>query len=179
MASTSHIALLRGINVSGKNLIKMAELKEGLTEAGLSDVSTYIQSGNILFKSALDPESSTRLIESTLLKDFDIQVPVMVFARTYLEEIVKHQPFEFEIEPNKLAISFLSNVVDAVLLTELDHLILQDESVEMGDQVLYLYYPNGQGRSKLSGNAIERKLGVTSTARNWNTVNKLLALSDY
>lgn len=179
MSSTSYIALLRGINVSGKNLIKMADLREALLDVGLSDVSTYIQSGNILFKSEQDPESLTRLIESTLLKDFDIQVPVMVFARTYLEEIVKHQPFEFDTEPNKLAISFLSNAVDSVHLSELDHLIMQGESVEMGDQVLYLYYPNGQGRSKLSGNAIERKLGVTATARNWNTVNKLLVLSDY
>lgn len=179
MASYSYIALLRGINVSGKNLIKMVELKEALTTAGLTDVSTYIQSGNILFKSERNPESLTILIESVLLKDFDIQVPVIVFNRTYLQEVIRNQPFNFEFEPSKFAISFLSDQVDAEFLSGLHPLMTQSELIEIGEHALYLYYPNGLGRSKLTGSAIEKKLGLTSTARNWNTVNKLLALSDY
>ncbi|MCB0478474.1 MAG: DUF1697 domain-containing protein [Crocinitomicaceae bacterium] len=166
----NYASLIRGINVSGKNIVKMAELRTALEKAGLKEVQTYIQSGNILFSSEQEQEYGGEIIRNVLDSEFDVQAPVVTFDLAYLEKVMEANPYKNE-DPKKVAIGFLNTTPEIMDLPG-----VVDEKYAIGENCIYLFYPSGMGKSKLSNAVIEKKMNVVSTMRNLNTCGKLVDL---
>jgi uncharacterized protein (DUF1697 family) len=166
-----HIALLRGINVGGNKMVAMSELRELAGRLGLKEARTLLQSGNLVFRSNKKPAQ----LETMLEKELE---GVDVFVRTAEEwaEIVAGNAFpdEAKRDPARLVVMLLKKPASAAALRA----AIVGREVARGDgRHLYLYYADGQGRSKLTNAVIERTLGTRGTARNWNTVMKLASLA--
>jgi uncharacterized protein (DUF1697 family) len=177
----TYIALLRGINVSGHKLIKMETLRKVLEELNFKNISTYIQSGNILFQS--DEKSIPKLekqIIDLIYKHFSFDVPVTIVTPADLKKIVKDNPYaERKLEdPAQPYVSFLSEVPSAEKLEILKAIDFKGDNFINIDKALYINYVNFAGNSKLSNAIIESKLKLSSTARNWKTVLKLIELAE-
>jgi uncharacterized protein (DUF1697 family) len=175
----TYIAILWGINVSGQKLIKMAALKVAFEEAGFRNVMTYIQSGNIIFRSEGNNEDVLALRVSKLIRDnFGFEVPVIIRTSTALAGIISSNPFlkEKGILEEKLHVTFLSEAPDKTRQQELEKLSFGNERFVIQGREICLYCPNGYGNTKLSNNFFENKLKITATTRNWSTVNKLAGL---
>jgi len=172
------VALLRGVNVGGKT-INMEPLRAALEELGFCNVRSYVQSGNIVFATRqASPNRLSKAIEQRILRDFDLSIRVLVKTLKEIEEIVKRNPFvkDKAIDQSKLHITFLSEGPKMASTSDLEGLATNGERFHVIDQQIYLYCPNGYGRTKLSNNTIEKKLSVVATTRNWRTVNALLAM---
>jgi uncharacterized protein (DUF1697 family) len=171
-----YIAMLRGINVGGHKRIKMDQLRDSLEALGLQQVKTYIQSGNVVFKTATtSPAALTKKIESKILSQFGF--PVSVICRTVheIENIIKNNPFmnQAELDHEKFHVAFLSQVPAPAALKRLAGLTLApDQSCCLGREV-YLYFPNGHSGSTLWKHPLDGVLSVVTTTRNWRTVNTL------
>ena len=176
--TTTYVALLRGVNVGGNRKVPMAQLRECLAALGFTDVRTYLQSGNAVFRatSASTGEVAVR-IEEVLGQQLGFDVPTVVWTGAELAQVVTSNPFpEIESEPTKLVVSFLAGPVPPQIAAAFDLSDLPERG-QVGDRVVYLHYPDGQGVSKLVPAMLERRLGgVWGTARNWRTVTELLAL---
>jgi uncharacterized protein (DUF1697 family) len=162
------IAMLRGINVSGHKIIKMEQLRASFTAIGFSNVKTYIQSGNIIFEASNDSTASlSEKIGQRILRDKE------------MEQIIKRNPFPKmpAIDHSKLHVTFLEDDPPKNALEQLLPLAAKPEQIHIMSQEIFLYCPNGYGISKLSNTAIEKKLSVGATTRNWKTVNTLLAMA--
>lgn len=172
------IALLRGINVGGKNKLPMKELVATLQADGFADVSTYIQSGNVVFKSpTCNAERIAAQIAAALTKSHGIDTHVHVVSAAQLNKAVAANPFPIpENEGNKLHLNFLEQAPEAPDRDSLDALKNPSESWLLDDNIFYLHAPDGIGRSKIAARA-EKLLGVAATARNWRTVLKLQAMA--
>ncbi len=175
----THVALLRGINVGGKNKLPMKELTAMFVDAGCSDVRTYIQSGNVVFRpgSALGEEVSS-LISESILSRFGYRVPVVIRSAAELQQVVEANPFvETGAEADKLHVVFLAETPD-----EADAQGLApdrspgDEFAVLGREI-YLHCPNGFAGTKLTNSYFETRLSTTSTTRNWKTVLRLLDMA--
>lgn len=173
------IALLRGINVGGKNKLPMKNLVVLFQDAGCNNVRTYIQSGNVLF------EASARVlgrlpntIKGAIKRNFGYDVPVVIRSATQLAEIVRKNPFVKRGEDEaRLHVMFLADKPPPALFKQLDpHRSDPDEFVVRGADI-YLCLPNGAAKTKLTNAYFDSKLKTVSTGRNWRTVNKLLALT--
>jgi uncharacterized protein (DUF1697 family) len=176
----TYIALIRGVNVSGKNMMKMPALVKTFESVGLKDVSTYLQSGNVLFKTEeTDPVVFQEQIYNQISKDFGFSVPVMIIEPEYISKVRDNNPFlkREDIDLTKLYVTFLSKKPDESDLAKIDAGLYAPEEYMVTEKVIYLYYPAGAGHSKLHNNFFEKKLKVTATTRNWNTVNTLVELS--
>jgi uncharacterized protein (DUF1697 family) len=173
-----YVALLRSVNVAGRSL-GMARLREVLTDAGFSDVVTYIQSGNVVFTSASrSAQAAATRAETAIKESFRVDVPVLVRTRGELERVVERQPFAKRHDPKSLHVTFLSARATATRAGAIDGTrYLPDEFVVDGHQV-YVACPNGYGRTKLNNTFFERSLQTVATTRNWNTVRKLLELTE-
>ncbi len=165
-----YTSFIRGINVSGKNIVKMADFRLELEKAGLEDVQTYIQSGNVVSNSKSESEEVSKTIVGVLKDHFDVNVPVMTMDLDYLKKVIASNPYKNE-DPKKTAIGFLNKTPEMMDLPG-----IKDEKYAIGDQCIYLFYPSGMGKSKLSNALIEKKMEVVSTMRNLNTCNKMLDL---
>lgn len=172
-----YIALLRGINVSGKRKIKMADLREMCEKMGLEKVQTYIQSGNIIFE---NEEEEAAVLEKALKTQiqttFGFDVPVMVMTQAYLQEVVENNPFLQQneaLETKLLHVTFLAAKPSEDLVEALKEKDYGTDEFEVVENRVYLYFPNGYGRTKLTNNIFEKKLQVAATTRNWRTLNKL------
>ena len=173
----TYIALLRGINVSGQKLIKMADLRVSLEKAGFKGAKTYIQSGNIILQSAEeDPKVIEEQVKSLILKDFGFDVPTFVTTAEYLEDTVKNNPFP-EAEMKKIYVSLLDEKPEQERVDALNAADFSPEEFVIDDMRVYLFAALGAAKSKLSNNYFESKLKVKATSRNWNTINKLIALA--
>lgn len=161
------VAFIRGINVGGNKPLPMAVLKSACESAGLSDVRTLLQSGNVIFNTT--HRNPAALIEKAL----DMDVTVIVRTIDELRKIIDKNPFEHEAknDPGRLVVMFLEREPSATLESP------GREVIEPSGRELFIYYPDGQGRTKLTNAFIEKKLGMRGTARNWNTVTKLLAMA--
>lgn len=176
----TYIAILRGINVSGQKIIKMAALKDAFEASGFRNVLTYIQSGNIIFRSEGKKEDVLALKIRKLITDkFGFEVPVIIRRSTDLAGIITSNPFlkEKGIREDKLHVTFLSEVLENKRKQELEKISFGNELFFISGKEIYLYCPNGYGNTKLSNNFFENKLKLTATTRNWATVNKLLHLA--
>jgi uncharacterized protein (DUF1697 family) len=173
--------MIRGINVSGQKRVKMELVKEAYETAGFGDVVTYIQSGNIVFTSEdSSKDSVASTVQEVLKKLLDLDVIVFMRDRNEFQAIVDGFPFEKE-DTSKSHVTFLlaepaegSNHA----IEELNKLKAEPEQFHVAATEIYLHCPNGYGRTKLSNNNIEKKLGVAATTRNWNTVTALLDMAD-
>lgn len=173
------IALLRGINVSGQKKIKMAHLKSLFEETGFKNVSTYIQSGNVFFTSA---EKISNKIENKITlaikKKYGFEVPVIVVTSDYIEKILKNNPFiKKKTDIERLYVTFLSEKPSEENINKLGAVNYSPEEYFIDQKIIYLHYPNGFGKARLSNNLFENKLKVTATSRNWKTVNKLFEMT--
>ena len=176
-----HLALLRGINVSGHNMIKMEALKNMLENMGYSDVETYIQSGNVFVTT--DEESGSAVgfaIKQEIYKVFGHDVPVIVVTKNDLELCFKNNPFlkEKEVDTKKLYVAFISKELPSSAINELKiSQFKPDEAVIDGNRI-FIKYDIGAGKTRLDQKYIEKKLNVVATMRNWNSVTKLLEMYD-
>jgi uncharacterized protein (DUF1697 family) len=172
-----YLALLRGVNVSGKNLIKMIDLKAVLLKQNFQDVDTYIQSGNLIFSSEIQDRSKIEeIIQSCIFEQFKLTVPVIVLTSYELNQIITKHPFQSDPNsaPSLYYITFFNQAVDYLNLKKLENRLSEGESIFLTPNCLYLHCPNGYGNTKLSNHWIENKLGVVATSRNWNTCLTLL-----
>jgi uncharacterized protein (DUF1697 family) len=174
-----HIALLRAINVGGRNAVAMADLR-GLCEAlGCTGVRSLLQSGNLVFQDRRGGAALERLLEEETRKRLSLAVDYVVRSSAEWQTVIAHNPFpaEAERDPGHLLVLFLKQAAEEKSVQALRSAIRGRESVQADGKQLYLVYPDGIGRSKLTNTLIESKLGVRGTARNWNTILKLAELT--
>jgi uncharacterized protein (DUF1697 family) len=177
-AGKPFVALLRGVNVGGKAKVPMGELRSSLSALGFEDVVTYIQSGNVVFRS---PEGSAdelaARIQNQIAKEFGVSPTVLIRTPAELRRIAKANPFESAgRDGSKLHVFFLSRRPAAKAVAGLDPDRSPPDEFRVKGREIYLLFPNGYGRTKLTIDYFERKLGVDATARNWNTLLKLIDL---
>lgn len=173
----AYIAILRGINVSGQKKIKMDELREALASLGFSNLTTYIQSGNVVFQAT--PEDNLVLaqkIHNRIEESFGFDVPVLVRSIDEWQQVVDNFPFKGIEELNRLLVTFLEEKPTRVPKEDIDALKASRDQVVYGEKEIYLYVPDGYGNSKLNNNTLERKLNVRATTRNWKTTLTLLQM---
>lgn len=175
---TMYIALLRGINIGGHNKLPMSELAALMTGMGLRDVQTYIQSGNVVFRSAAkDRAALAAKISAAIRAQHGFEPLVWLLDAAELREAMANNPYpEAEAVPTSLHLLFLAKVPPHPKLEELDALRAGRERYTLAGKLFYLHAPDGVGRSKLAASA-ERLLGVATTGRNWNTVCKLAEMA--
>ena len=175
----AYVALLRGINVAGKNMLPMKDLVAVCSKAGCSDVKSYIQSGNLVFraKSALAPRLP-QLIEKAIADRFGARVPVVVRSAEELRRVAKGNPFlRAGADVGTLHVAFLSAPPSAASVAALDPNRSPPDQFTVRGREIYLQCPNGLGRTKLTNQYFDSKLEITCTVRNWRTVLKLLELA--
>ncbi|HRI01060.1 MAG TPA: DUF1697 domain-containing protein [Saprospiraceae bacterium] len=181
-STTQYIAILRGINVSGHRLIKMDQLKQMITTLGFHQVSTYIQSGNIVF-STVKKESSiiAEIISTKILEQFSFEVPTIVLLKEEMEQIIKSNPFlkDPKKDPSFFYITLLSEKPNPKLYDLLKAEKNQPDEFILEGSTIYLYCPNGYGKTKLTNGFFEKKLNVMATTRNWKTINELLKIAKH
>jgi len=176
----NYIALLRGINVSGHKIIKMELLREVMVNNGFHHVSTYIQSGNIVFDSDNEnPAALEHQISQIIFKHFGFDVPVRITTLPELQQIVEENPFLKESleNPTQPYVAFLSDVPSNNNLQHLQAVHFGNDLFVHKNRVLYLWYADSTANTKLTNAAIEGKLKLKATSRNWKTVLKLITLS--
>jgi uncharacterized protein (DUF1697 family) len=174
----TYIALFRGINVGGNNMLPMKELTAVLEKLGADSVKTYIQSGNAVFQhqTASASQLSSR-IGTAIKENHGFEPQVFLLDLGEMEQVIASNPFpEAESEPKTLHLYFLASEPRNPDLKALDSLKQDNEQFKLTDKVFYLYAPDGIGRSKLAAR-VEKALGVAVTARNWRTVCKILELA--
>ncbi len=171
-----YIIFLRAVNVSGKNLIKMSELKDKLSNSGFLNVKTYIQSGNIIVNTAENRESVISTIKTILTNYFELDIDVFVLTKNELQTFLDHNPFSIDLPKNKVYFTFLNKTPAQEEIDNFHNIDLAPEEFKIVNNILYFYLPEGMANSKLNNNFIEKKLKVRGTGRNVNTINKMLSL---
>lgn len=179
VSKAKHVALLRGINVGGKNKLPMKNLTAMFTEAGCIDVETYIQSGNVVFDANSSvARSLPSAIAAAIAEQFGYRVPVVIRSAEELADVVDKNPFlKRGVDAGTLHVAFLASVSDAKSVAELDCRRSPGDSFEIRGRHIYLWLPNGVARTKLTNDYFGRTLRTTSTLRNWNTVQRLLEMT--
>ena len=171
------IALLRGINVGGNNILPMKDLRALLESLGLNDVQTYIQSGNCVFRSdALSPDDLSDQIATTIEKQFGFRPPTLVINKGELAQAIDANPFP-DGDPKTVQLSFLFEKAENADLDTLKSLKVPSEQFTLTDKVFYLHAPDGIGRSKLV-EKISKCIPVEMTGRNLRTAQKLLDMAN-
>jgi uncharacterized protein (DUF1697 family) len=175
---TAYVALFRGINVGGR-VIKMDDLKTMYRTLGFGDVITYIQSGNVVFSSdETDEARIRRRIEEGFEQTFGYHVDVIIRSADELQAIIAKNPFQDQPDKasNWVVVSFMAAPPDEAAQAELRKSYAGPEEIFILGRDVYIYYPNGIGRSKLTLSLIEKKLKTVGTARNLNTILQLRKL---
>ncbi len=174
---TIYVALLRGINVGGKNSLPMQDLRDIFAALGCEDVKTYIQSGNAVFRSVGARMLLSSNIAAAVKKRFGFTPKVLLLNVDDYQSILSANPFPDAIDdPKSLHVSFLSEIPSDPDLNSLQALASPTESCELLGNAFYLHAPDGIGRSKLAAK-VEKCLGVPATGRNWRTASKLAELA--
>lgn len=179
--TTMYAALLRGINVGGAKKVPMAELRTLLGELGHGAVRTYLNSGNAVFSSENDDTDALAAgLERAIAKRFGFEVACIVRTGSYLKAVADACPFPAEeLEGKQLHATFFSGPAEPERFAGIDPKAFAPEEFRLGDQVLYLYAPDGLGRSKLAEalNKPSVLKGIDATSRNWNTVKALVEMT--
>ena len=170
---TAFVALLRGINVGGKNILPMKAFRELLATLGCTEVATYIQSGNAVFKHSGNSAELAELISTAVESGFGYRPSVMVLTADEFDAVTEANPFAADAsEPKFLSVWFVQEPITSANTIRMDEIKTGGEKYQLTDSAVYLFAPNGVGRSKLAG-GMEKCLGVPATARNWRTVGKI------
>ena len=175
-----YISMLRGINVSGQNKIAMPDLKRLYEALGMENVQTYVQSGNVVFTCELyDKARLAMAIEAGIQEQLGHTVSVFIRELLEFERVAAGNPFlsNVQVDPAFRHVTFLYATTSVIILTDLPSPNADGDEYAAGEQAIYLYCPNGYGRTKLSNTYFERKLKVAATTRNWKTVNALLDMA--
>lgn len=178
---TKHLALLRGINVSGHNMIKMDALKKMLENMGFQNVETYIQSGNVFVDSEEEHAASVGFkIKQEIAKVFGHDVPVVMVSKADLDLCFKNNPFlkEKDCDTKKLYVAFISKELSPLAINDLKISNFKPDEAIIDGARIYIKYAVGAGKTKLDQKYIEKKLNAVATIRNWNTVTTLLTMYD-
>jgi uncharacterized protein (DUF1697 family) len=173
------IAFLRGINLGSQRRVGMGPLRDLLEGLGYEDVRTHLQSGNVVLGATATPARLQKELEEAIAGEFGIEVDVIVRTRDELAKVVARDPLgKVADNPSRYLVSFLSAKPDPKRVRELKKLNVAPEQFVVVGRELYAWHPGGVQASKLSKALADGKLGVTATARNWNTVTRLLELAD-
>ena len=168
--------------MTGHNSIKMAELSLIYKQVGFKENKTYIQSGNVVFKSgpAISEKEMSGKIERAIFEKYGYNVPVMIRNIDEVKILFSTNPF-LEIEnfdPSKMAVVFLHEIVTDIQLEKMRNINYPPDKYQIAGREIFIYCPNGFGRTKLYTNFFEAKMGVTGTARNWKTITSILSLAE-
>jgi len=173
------IALLRGINLGSRRRVAMGDLRDLLESLGYEDVKTYLRSGNVVLTSDLPDEKLGRELEKQIEAKLGVDPRVVVRTRDELADVLARDPFEDTADdPKRYQVTFLSAEPDPERVRKLAELDVEPEQFVVSGREIYAWHPEGLQRSKLASALTDERLGVTATARNWNTVTKLRALAD-
>lgn len=175
----THILLLRGINVSGHNMIKMESLTKMLISMGFENVQTYIQSGNVILQSDETPSKIAFTIKQEIFKEFGHDVPVIIINQNDLQECLSNNLFlkEKEADLKKLYVAFVSMELNENSIHDLKISNIKPDEVQLDRNKIFIKYDISPAKTRLDQKYIEKKLNVKATIRNWNTVLKLIELS--
>jgi uncharacterized protein (DUF1697 family) len=176
-----YIAMLRGVNVGGHNRIKMEVLRALCGALKLRDAQTYVQSGNVVFRTEeRDRAALAKRLESGIGKKAGFRPSVILRTATELRRVIARNPVAKRrgIEPGKLLVTFLSGEPSAEGREKVRGIKCDPEEIWIEGCELYTYFPNGAGKSKLKWSTMDKMLGVAGTARNWNSVMKLLEMAE-
>ncbi|MFZ0793618.1 MAG: DUF1697 domain-containing protein [Candidatus Korobacteraceae bacterium] len=173
-----YVALLRGINVGGKHIVPMQQLAEIFTRAKCGNVRTYIQSGNVVFTaSPRVAKALPALLAKKLEERFGFPVPVVLRNREELAEAARNNPFlKAGLPQPTLHVYFLADIPSVDAVKTLDPQRSAPDAFHLSGREIYLHVPNGMGRTKLTSTYFDSRLKTVCTARNWNTVLKLLEM---
>jgi uncharacterized protein (DUF1697 family) len=175
------VAMLRGVNVGGHNKIKMQELRALCASLKLRNAQTYVQSGNVVFRTEeRDLELLTKRMETGIGKKFGFRPSVILRTTAEMRGVIARNPFAKRrgIEPGKLLVTFLVGEPSAEAREKLREMKPEPEELRIDGREVYIYFPNGMGRSKLPWPAIGEILKTSGTGRNWNSVMKLLEMAE-
>jgi uncharacterized protein (DUF1697 family) len=175
------ICMLRGVNVGAHNRVKMDDLKKLCTSLKLRDPQTYVQSGNIIFKTdERDLSKLTKNLEAAIHKKFGFQTDAILRSTKDLRDVVAKNPFakRKDIHPGKLIVTFFSDDPGEDARKQVRSIKCDPEELFIEGREAYIYFPNGAGRSKLNWAVIPKTLKVQGTARNWNSVTKMLEIAE-
>ena len=174
-----YVALLRGVNVGGKNKLPMADLRDIFTAAGCAAVQTYIQSGNVVFEAAQDlAERVPEIVTRAIRRQFGFETAVVMRSSEELRRVVASNPFDTSGDPRFLHVAFLEDTPGAEAVSRLDPQRSPPDAFAVRGRNVYLHYPNGVARSKLTNEYLAAQLQTASTMRNWRTVLSLLKMVD-
>ena len=176
---TRYVSLLRGVNLGARNKVPMADLRTLFESLGAEDVQTYVQSGNVVFKSRQrDAAKLSAEIERRIGRELALDIKVMLRTSAQLAKIVASNPFAAsQGEGTRLHVTFLADAPTRARLRTLESTAFAPDEFQVQGREVYLHTPNGYGRSKLSNAYFEKQLDVAATTRNWNTVTKLAELA--
>jgi len=177
---TTYIALLRAVNLAGINRVAMGDLRDMCATLGLQDACTLLQSGNVVFRSAVSSvEKLERMLQDAAAKELSVSTDFFVRTAAEWKAVIAANPFpdEAKRDPGRLIVMALKDAPARGAVAALQSAIKGREVVRAKGREAFITYPDGQGRSKLTNALIEQKLGTRGTARNWNTVLKLAVLA--
>ena len=177
MAAQTYVALLRGINLGARNKVSMAELRELVEGLGADDVTTYVQSGNVVFRSGTPTATLAGDLEAAIRRRLGLDVRVLLRTKSDLGKTVSGNPFADAADASKLHVTFLAATPVRARVRKLDPSLSPPDEFRVAGRQVYLHCPNGYGRSKLSNAYFEQQLGVAATTRNWRTVTALADLA--
>ena len=175
------ISFLRGVNVGGHNMIKMDALRALYESLGFRNPQTYVNSGNVVFHTKeRNAALLTKKIQDSIEKNFSFRPTIVLRTAPELRATIAANPFakRKDIEPGKFLVTFLASSPAEEALAAALKIKTDPEELRIVGSEAFIYFPNGMGRPKMSWPAIERALKTTGTGRNWNTVNKLLAIAE-
>jgi uncharacterized protein (DUF1697 family) len=178
---TTYIALLRAVNLGGKTQVAMSGLRDLLVTLGFEDARSLLQSGNLIFRSGTRSSAAIeRLLENETEKRLQLRTAFLVRTAKEWEAVVADNPFRDEAkrDPGHLVVMALKDAPGAKAVKALQAAVAGPELIRAKGRQLYITYPNGIGRSRLTNRLIEDKLKTRGTGRNWNTVLKLAGLTD-
>ena len=176
------ISLLRGINMTGYNSVKMKDLSELYMHLGFTGIETYIQSGNVIFScpESMSSKDISTMLERTIHEKFGYNVPVMIRTIAEIKKLMADNPFldESNFDASKMAVIFLHVEPSDAQIRKVSGVSYPPDKFKITGTEIYIYCPNGFGRTKLYTNFFEQKMGVTGTARNWKTISAILQMAE-
>lgn len=169
------LSMLRGINLGAHKKVPMPALKALYESLNFKNVSTYIQSGNVVFEHDDDLGNLADKLAQSIATHFGFEVPVVIRTLAEMQAVRKENPFlkEANIEAAHLHVTFLAEIPEQTLLDKIQTFSAMPDEFRIVGKTIYLHCPNGYGRTKLTNNFFEQKLKLTATTRNWKTVNEL------
>lgn len=177
----TYIALLRGINVSGQKMIKMAALLEMFNTLKVKNAKTYIQSGNVVFQyNGSTPVALQKKIEKKIKETFGFDVPVIVLSPEDLSNALKNNPYikNKNTDISRLYFTFFNGVIDEGLLKKITAVDYGGDEFSIKENTIHLHLPNSYGTTKLNNNFFESKLKISATTRNWKTITELKNMAE-